>query len=339
MMEALTFRGPRDLECSSRPIPKPGDDELLIRVKAAGICGTDVLVYEGRYGSIYPLVPGHEFAGVVERAGVAVDGFEAGDRVAAEASWNCGVCRECREGDGSQCASRVSLGRNRDGAFAEYVTVPARAAHRLPSHVQFQHAQALTTVACAIHAVRRGQTAIGDRVGIFGPGVAGLVLLEVALLTGALDVVMFGTRPHRLALARELGATATVNVRDDDWRQQANRLAGRAGFDVIFEASGSPLALAQSIDVVRRGGRVVVYSIYDGPVDGFPAHLFYDKEVTVLGARGGSGGYVPGLDLLAREQLRLDPLISHELPLREAGAGFAMLEHDRDTTARVVLMP
>lgn len=338
-MNAVTLQGPGDLQTQRLPVPSVRRGGVRIRVEAAGICGTDVLVYQGKYAAALPLVIGHEFAGVVEQIGADVPGLRKGDRVAVEASWGCGICLICQRGETSLCHARVSLGRTRSGCFAEYVVVPARAVHKLPASVSVLQAQALVTIACAIRALRRGRPEVGERVAIFGPGVSGLTLLQLVLRTGAAQVVFFGTRESRLALARELGAAATLSVHRADWAEQARELTSGRGFDLVFEVSGSRDALSQAIEVAGHGGRIVAFSIYDGPIDGFPAEALYAKEVTIAGTRGGAGGYAPGLDLLARGQIAMEPLISHQLSLKEAKKGFDLIEGRDEDVLRVVLAP
>ena len=338
-MRAVTLREPRKLTVRDVPVPQLTQDEVLLRVEATGICSTDLMVYQGRYTIPLPLIPGHESAGVVERVGDRVTRFQEGDRASIEASWGCGACTPCEQGEDGLCPGRVSLGRTRDGTFAEYVAVPARAVHPLPPEVSFDQAQALVTVACAVRAIRRGRPEFGGRVAVFGPGIGGLIMAQLAKYNGAQDVVVFGTRDWRLRLARSLGATSVVNVQREDWREQAGELTGEGGFDLVYEASGNPEALSQALQVVRTGGRVVAFSLYDGPVDRFPAQMLYGKEVTLIGVRGGAGGYVLGMELIRKGSLQIDPLISHRLSLNKAEEGFSLVERREEEVMRVVLSP
>jgi L-iditol 2-dehydrogenase len=338
-MRAVMLLEPGKLKVGEAPVPRVAPDEVLLRVMATGICTTDIMVYQGRYTVPLPLILGHEAAGVVERVGARVTGLREGDRGTVEASWGCGACPACVQGEDGLCPARVSLGRTRDGTFAEYIAVPARAVHLLPPEVSFDQAQALVTVACAVRAIRRGRPGFGERVAVFGPGISGLIMAQLAGHNGASEVVVFGTRDWRLQLAQNLGATGAVNVRRETWREQAGELTGQQGFDLVFEATGNPEALSDALQVVRNGGRVVAFSLYDGPVDQFPAQMLYAKEVTLIGVRGGAGGYPLGIELARKGSLRIDPLISHRLPLSEAEKGFAFIEHRDEGVMRVVLSP
>lgn len=337
-MFAAVLREAGQLRIEETAVPEPAPDEVLIRAEAIGICSTDLMVYRGRYATPLPLIPGHECSGVVERVGLRVSGIQAGDRVVPEASWGCGACRSCIEKDAALCPDRVSLGRTRDGTFAQFVSVPARAVHLLPNNVSFQEAQALVTVACVLRAFHRGSPEPGEKVAVFGPGISGLLLTQLAVHSGASSVVVFGTRQWRLDLALSRGA-GVVNVRDDDWSDVARELVGEHGFDLIFEASGVPDALLQAFKVVGTGGRIVAFSVYDGLIDDFPAASLYSKEVSLLGSRGGAGKYPLAIKLLEDKRLKLDDLITHRLPLEETERGFSLMESRVEGVMRVVLCP
>ena len=338
-MSAAVLPEPGQLRMEEVTVPEPAPDEVLIRTEAIGICSTDLMVYRGRYATPLPLIPGHECSGVVERIGSQVSGLHVGDRVVPEASWGCGACQSCGQRDAASCPDRVSLGRTRDGTFAQFVSVPARAVHLLPDNVSFQEGQALVTVACVLRALHRGSPEPGEKVAVFGPGISGLLLTQLAVHSGASSVVVFGTRQLRLDLALSSGANGAVNVRDDDWSDVAQDFVGEQGFDLIFEASGSSDALLQSFQVVRTRGRIVAFSIDDGLVDDFPASKLYSKEVSLLGSRGGAGNYPLAIELLEDKRLKLDNLITHRLPLKEAERGFSLMERREEGVMRVVLCP
>jgi L-iditol 2-dehydrogenase len=338
-MRAIVLQRPRELFVSEAPMPQPAEDEALVRVRATGICSTDLMVFQGRYSNRLPIVPGHEAAGVVERIGAQVSHLQVGDRVVVEASWGCGACAMCLSGEDFFCANRVSQGRTRNGTFAEYLTAPARAIHALPPEIEFNDAQAIITVACSVRAIRRGRPDMGDRVAIFGPGIAGIILAQLARINGASEVVVFGTRDWRLEAAHNHGASELVNVRQDHWALRALALTDGQGFDVIFEASGNPEALFDAHRVVRTGGRIVTFSLYDGPIDQFPAQMLYSKEITLIGVRGGAGGYPHAIESVRSGAVQLGSLVSHILPLSDADEGFALMERKEKGVMRVVLTP
>ena len=334
-----TLRAPGKLTIDSVPIPQPAPDEILVRIEAIGICTSDLLVYEGHHQTKLPIVPGHESAGIVEEVGTQVTDIKVGDRVTPEASWTCGSCANCKQSEATVCSSRTALGRSRDGTFAKFITVPARAAYVLPDELTFDQGQAIVTVACSMRAFGKGRLTSGEKVAIFGPGISGIILAQLAMLNGASEAVVFGTRDWRLTLAKDLGATHVVNVRTSDWAEQAKSLTKNEGFDLVLEASGSHEALFQSLEVVGTRGRVVAFSLYNGIIDAFPAGVFYGKEVSIIGTRGGADYYPQSISHVQNGQLRIDDLITDHLPLQQAAEGFDLAASRKEGVMRVVLIP
>lgn len=310
--------------------PRPGRGEALVRVRAVGVCGTDVQVYRGELSAALPLVLGHEYAGEVAEVGPDVTAVGLGDRVAGAGGWPCGQCAGCREGSGSVCESRRILGRTVQGAFAEHVLVPASSLYRLPPGVDFVAAQAMVTIATAYHALARLGEVRGRDVALVGPGHAGLVLLQVLRGAGAARVTVVGTRPERLERALALGADRAV---------EAARAPGLHGFDIVVEAAGTPSAVRMAIDLARPGGTVLVYGITKAPVDDFPADQLYHKELNVLGSRGAAGSYPLAVRALEEGRVRVTPLVTHQLPLAEAPAAMELAARRKEGVLRIVLKP
>lgn len=336
-MRAAVLYAPKNLRIEAVADPQPKEDEVLIRVKAAGVCGTDLAVYLGEHPSRRPVILGHEYSGIVEAIGTKVQGVKRGDRVISEASWGCGKCQVCRQEKESLCSQRSSLGRNTNGVFAEKVTVPGRIVLPLQESVSFQEAQSATTVACGIRAIRRAGLREGETVAILGPGHAGLILLQLAAHMGASRRVVFGTRAYRLELAARLGAFDTINIRDETWLEEAMKLTEGEGFDLVIEATGDPSTLAQGLDLVKKGGRALAFSIYDRPIYEFPAQELYNKEVTIIGSKGGQGGYRPALELMTSKVVDVRPLISHRLPLEKVREGLESMGRKEEDVLWVVI--
>lgn len=337
-MKAAVLYEPEDLRIEERPVPEPDRDWVVIAVEAAGICGTDVAVYQGEHAAELPRVLGHEFAGHILSVGEGVSGLAVGQRVMAEGSWCLENGRVAAEGSIQPCMSTQALGRTADGCFAEAVTVPVQAVHPLPPEVSAVEAQSVTTVATAIHAVERAGDLTGTRIAIVGPGHAGLLLLQTCLVSGAQEATVLGTRDNRLDLARDLGALATANVRNAHFDQWL-RSAAKRPFNVVFEASGTASGLALSFQLARLGGLVVCYGIIDSSLDGVPGNLFYSKELTVIGSRGAGTCYRAAIDLLASADVRVEPLISHILPLQDAEKGFTIVTRRLEDVMRLVFTP
>lgn len=333
-MKAAVLHKPKDLRIEVRPLPKPEPGWVVVAVDAAGICGTDVAVYLGEHAANLPRTLGHEFAGHILAIGTGVEGLSVGQRVMAEGSW----CLEHGPSSTSVGPTSQAMGRTVDGCFAEAVAAPSQVIHPLPPSVSAHAAQSVTTVATAIHAVERAGDLTGDRIAVVGPGHAGLLLLQTCLVSGAQEATMLGTRQNRLDLARSLGARSVVNVRSaefDSW----SREAVADPFDVVFEASGTASGLALAFNLTRLGGRVVAYGIINSSLEGVPGEALYTKELTVIGSRGAGTSYRAAIDLLSTGNVRVEPLISHVLPLQEAQQGFEIVTNRLQDVMRVVFTP
>jgi threonine dehydrogenase-like Zn-dependent dehydrogenase len=337
-MKASVLHRPGDLRIEHRPVPAPRPGWVVLAVEAAGICGTDLAVYEGRHPANLPVVMGHEFAGRVLAVGAGVSGLTEGQRVLAQGGWACGECLNCLAGRPGLCLERALLGRTLDGCFADAVAVRAASVYPLPAGVSAVEAQSVVTIATAVHAAHRAGDIGGRRVAIIGPGHAGLILLQVCRARGAGEITVFGTRAHRLAVARDLGASATVDVRSADGRRWMSRPPAD-GFDVTFEASGTAPGLAHACSIARLGGMIVAYGLIAGPLDGVPGRALYERELTIAGARGAGSGYQEAIDLLASGTIRVEPLVTHRLSLDEVRKGFALMQDRQAGAIRVVLTP
>lgn len=336
-MKAAVLHGPRDLRVEAVDVPALVPGEVLIKVEAAGICGTDVHVYEGALRSKLPVIPGHEFAGIIAES--KSDRMKPGTRVFARGSWGCGRCEWCAQGLPARCKDRKMLGRSVDGAFAQYVRVPANVVYPLPAEVSFDEAQSLVTVACAVHAVQRAGGSFGEDAIVVGPGHAGLLVLQVLKAAGYDKVaVVGGTRPLRLRIAKELGADLTVLASDPQMEAALAELIPD-GAGVVVETSGSPRGLELALKLVRVGGTVVVFSIYDGPMERFDPGIFYEKEVSVVGSKGAGNCYREAIRLLETGRVVVSPLITHRLPLERAAEGFALMTDRGADAVRVVIRP
>ena len=263
-MKAMLLSAYKQLDMVDLPVPQPAEDELLIRIKACGICGSDVHGYDGSTGRrIPPIVMGHEAAGVVESVGSAVRNFRAGDRVTFDSTVSCGKCFYCLRGQINLCDNREVIGVStpafrRMGAFAEFVTVPARIAYHLPENMPFAHAAMIEAVSVAVHAVSLTPIALDDTVVVVGAGMIGLLALQAVRLAGAGRVFVVDVDDTRLEVARSLGATQTFNSRSADVIPQILELTAGRGADAALECVGSTVPVKLALDSVRKGGSVTL---------------------------------------------------------------------------------
>jgi L-iditol 2-dehydrogenase len=323
-------RGPGQIEVVAipRPVPQPG--EVLVAVRYAGICGTDLHIRHDLYSHLEPPVTlGHEFSGVVAEAGAGVCGWQAGDRVTVEsAAAFCGHCEHCRRGDTQCCAGRKAFGISRDGAFADFVVARQDALHRLPDHVSFREAALTEPLAVAVHAVMersslgRGQVAL-----VTGPGTIGQLVAQVARAAGA-SVVLAGTTQdgERLELAGRLGAEHVVFSDRQDLRGAVDSVTAGRGVDAAFECAGVAPAVRDCLAAVRKGGEVVQVGLTGRRVE-LPYDEICLKEITLKGSfTHNHRTWTRAVALLAESRVELGPLISGEFPIAEWQKAFELCE-------------
>ncbi len=335
-------RGPGMVELREVPQPVAGPGEVLIRIHAAAVCGTDLHIMRDEHPYWPPVVLGHEFSGVIAEIGDGVEGFRPGDRVIAETSTgSCGVCFLCRTGNRHICAHKRAVGIGRHGAFAPYMVLPAQLLHRVPAPLTLEEAALAEPTAIAVHAVvERARVVPGETVVILGPGPIGLLCLQVARACGAGRVLVSGTArraPVRLAVAAHLGADEIVNVGEEDLVKRVMDWTDGEGADVAIETSGSPRAVALLPSLVRRLGRICQVGVV-GPAElSFPwASAFYRGVEVQFSLSSRHSSWVAALRLLASGVVRLAPLVSMRLPLEEWEEAFRAQVEGRAVKALLV---
>ncbi len=327
-----TAPAPGHLEYTDFPEPGLGPDDVLIEVRAAGICGTDVSLYSWadslvrEYRPEPPLVMGHEFAGVVHEVGARVTRFRAGDQVTANPVMSCGRCYFCRAGRQSICDDRPMLGVRLNGCFARFVAVREENVFAVPPYVSPDIA-AMTELLCvALHALERVPVVAGDTVAVVGPGPLGVTMLLAAHAAGAAQVIVTGCAVdrQRLQIAESLGARAIV-VDEEDPVAVVMSLTRGLGADVVFECAGHASAVPQALSLVRKGGRIGVLG--QGYADSsFNTALLSYREVELLGVRAyGSNVWHRSYEVLASGRIPLEALVTHRLALAEVEHGIELM--------------
>jgi len=329
-MQALvkTARGPRHLELRTVSVPQVAPDEVLMRVRACGICGSDLKIQEDQHPYMPPVVIGHEFAGEIAEVGSSVTGWVVSDRVVSEQHTHaCGRCRQCLTGNAFACASKRAPGYFVDGAFAEFIKVPAWLLHRIPDNLSFVEAAFSEPAAVAAHGVLdRTGIAPEDVVLVLGCGPIGLVAAKMAQVAGAAQVIVTGIdrdEQIRLSKARELGIDHVVNVMQTDLTALLDDLTGGEGADIVIELSGAPPAITQAFQLARRLGRVGI--IGQPPTDevAIPYREALFRALTVSFSY--SSKYTSWERVLSLfERGAIDPaqFITHVLPLGRSNSGF-----------------
>jgi L-iditol 2-dehydrogenase len=340
-MKALVLSEYRRLAVTDVATPKPQAGELLLRVAACGICGSDVHGYDGSSGRrIPPIVMGHEAAGVVAAIGEGVTGFSEGDRVTLDSTVYCGECANCVRGDINLCDRREVLGVSCDdyrraGAFAEFVSVPARIIHKLPDRLAFEDAALLEAVAVALHAVSLATIAPGSTALVVGAGTIGLLLQQALRVAGCSRVFVADPDRTRLTLSQKLGATEVVS---DDVEQRTSELTNGIGVDLVAEAVGRTESIATSIDCVRKGGTVILVGNITPEVK---IHLqkVVSRQLRLQGSCASAGEYPRAIELMSKGEIQVKPLITAVAPLAEGPRWFERLYAREPNLMKVVLTP
>jgi L-iditol 2-dehydrogenase len=342
-MKALLLSSYKHLELADLPTPSIATDEVLIRVSACGICGSDVHGYDGGSGRrIPPIVMGHEAAGIVEYVGSDVKNFAPGNRVTFDSTVYCGMCPNCLRGEVNLCDNRQVLGVScgdyrRAGAFAEFISVPARICYRLPENLAFAEAAMLEAVAVAIHGVNLAHLQPNDTVLVVGAGTIGVLTLQVLKAAGCTRVFITDVDEQRLALARQLGATKTL-LSGEALQSQILRQTGNHGVDVSIECVGRNETVAASIDATRKGGTVVLVGNI-APTVTLPLQKVVTRQIRLQGSCASAGEYPRAIELLASGAVKVRPLITAVAPLEEGASWFARLYNREPNLLKVVLTP
>ena len=344
-MRAVVIEKPRSFQIKELPDPRPGQGEVTLEVKACCVCGTDIHLLDGEFkGSVYPLIPGHEFSGIVKETGPKVTHVKPGDRVAVEPFMACGYCYFCKTGKTNQCLNGMVIGHSAskegfrlDGGFSETVVVPAKNLIPLADHVSFEAGSFIANLGTIVHAIRRAQLQPGMSVLVFGTGANGLLIAELSKKTGATTVVVTGRTKSRLDVAKTMGVDETV-VADDDQEKALNRISP-LGFDVIFEATGSAKIVERTFRFVKGGGKIVLYGLV--PADHQSTINPFDicrKDLQVIGSFSSVNTCMIATDLLTTRVLQVDHLISHRFPLKDWGKAIDTARDPSKCMRSIVLM-
>ncbi len=324
-----TKKGIGNIEVLDMPEPKVGPGQVKIRVRAAGICGTDLHIYYDEFPNRPPVILGHEFSGVVAEVGEGVNWLSPGDRVVAQTSAvTCGRCRYCLTGSIAMCRERRGIGFGVNGAFTKYIVVPHQIVHKIPEEVDDLSAAMTEPASVAVHsAIERVPVAAGDTVLVSGVGTIGLLILQVAKAQGA-TVLVAGTSQDkaRLELARSLGADHIINVNAQDVVNVALDLTGGEGVDIAFECAGAPQSYNACLKALRRQGALGMVGLYGKTFDA-ENELIPMKELQVIGIYGHIWvTWGRALSLMAKGMIKTRPLISAVLPITRWEEGFRQLE-------------
>jgi 2-desacetyl-2-hydroxyethyl bacteriochlorophyllide A dehydrogenase len=323
MKAALLYKG-RDLRIENADKPCPSDNEVLIRVKIAGLCGSDLHRYLGdRPVKNYPMILGHEFAGVVEKTGKDVQNIKSGDRVVANPFFTCDRCIFCISGHRNICQSRFCLGQHVPGVFAEYVKVPDYGVWAISNHVPDEEAVMVEPTAVVLRAIKKCGSLIGKKVVVLGAGTMGLLITQLAKSSGA-EVIVSDVVDRKLDISKKMGADHIINAMHEDPVETVKKLTGGYGAQVVIETAGIPSTVEQAIEMVQPGGKVVLLGL-STKVAGIRPIDVAGKEINICGTVYYNEEFGEAVGLINSKKMDFTNIISHALPLEQCQAGFEMM--------------
>jgi 2-desacetyl-2-hydroxyethyl bacteriochlorophyllide A dehydrogenase len=313
-MRAVIVEKPGEVRVDEVPDPEVGPKDVLVKVAACGICGTDIHIIDGEFPpTIYPIIPGHEFGGTVVAVGGEVVGIKVGDRVGVDPTLNCGECYFCQRGQGNLCERWNAVGvGHQPGGFAECVAVPERTIYPIPEDMPFQAAALIEPVSCVVHGMHLLLPKPGDSYVIYGAGPMGLQNAQVARFNGARTVAIIDINPKRLDIARSFGFNV-LGTSLDEVRHVAPR-----GFDNVIEATGKTKVAERAIDAVIRRGKLLLFGVCPpGEKAAYDAFKIYNEEITIIGTMAVLNSYGPAIDVINAGAIDVDKMVTHTLPLSD----------------------
>lgn len=342
-MKALLLEEYNKLVYIDVPDPEVGEREVLIRVVACSICGSDVHGLDGSTGRrVPPLIMGHEASGEIAAVGARVTGWQIGQRVTFDSTIYCGTCWHCRRGEVNLCDKRRVLGVSCDeyrqhGAFAEYVAIPEHILYAISEEVSFEQASLVETLSIAVHAVGRLPIQLNDAALVVGTGNIGLLAIQVLKVFGCSPVIAADINEHKLSFAPKAGADIVVNTADTDLRNEVLKHTER-GVDVAVEAVGFSTSIQSAVSALRKGGALSLIGNVSTTID-LPLQAVVTRQIDVRGSCASSGEYPVCMDLITRKAVDVDLLISAVVPLSEGDLWFQRLYQREIGLMKVVLKP
>lgn len=326
------------------PTPEPGPGEVLVRVRASGICGSDLHGFLDAEGTNRRdgLIMGHEAAGDVAAVGEGVTKVAVGDRVTVDPQVVCGVCEPCRRGWISICENKRVTGSSlrgfEQGAMAEYIAVAETQVYLLPENIDYRVGAMIEPLSNAVHVVNRADVQLGDVVVVVGAGTLGLCILQAVVASGAETIVVSDTSDFRLDVARTLGATITVNPLRDNLRDTVAETTVGRGADIVIESVGIDATYQDTIHIVRKRGKIMFFGAVQPTVTVDLMPILH-KEITILGCTGANDETRIAIDMVSKGQVDLRPLITHEFSLADAQAAFQAMADPASQSIKVQVIP
>lgn len=338
-MKSAVLQNPRKFALMDRDLPVAEPGEVVVRIAATAICHTDLEMFLGRHAGLhYPMVLGHEATGTIASVGFGVHGLREGQNVIINPVVNCGRCDCCRRGEGNLCRNAGIIGREFEGSLSQYIRVPARNIHPLPSHLPLAEATIIETLATVRHAQLRANIAASESVVVFGQGTTGLLHTRLAVLSAAKPVIAISRTKWKTDLAARMGAHSIVQASVEEAVKEVRRLTDGNGADVVLDTVGGAKTLRAGIDMLRPGGRFVSFSLNPQEFTGLSAFLLYIREITIIGARALTDvDMAPAIELVASGQVDPSCFITARYPLDQVPVAFDDYERNPSKILRIVI--
>lgn len=315
MMQAYVIEKAQQGGVKEKPIPEPGETEVLIKVMSAGLCGTDAHIYLGEYYSSFPLVPGHEFSGVIAKVGKGVKRFREGQRVVADPNVFCEKCCFCKENRQNLCQDFKAIGVTTDGAFAEYVVAPEASVFPIEK-MSFREGVLIEPLACVIYGQMRARPRLGDSVLIFGAGPIGLLHLQLAKRNGAAFVAVVDIKEERLALAKKLGADYIFRNKPELGQELAEEFP--FGFDLVIDSTGVPDVVEKALSFVKNAGKLLIFGVCptNSQIKISPYDI-YKRDLKIIGSFALKKTFQPAINMIESKLIDVAAVIGEEITLAQ----------------------
>lgn len=338
-MKEVVITGPKQYEIREVPVPKPGDGEVLIQMKAAGVCGSDVHQFLGENpNAVFPRVPGHENAGVIVAVGKDVKNIKVGDHVVVDLVVACGECPQCKKGRRNVCRTVKARGSAIDGGWREYFAVPEHEVYLLPQDMPFKDAALIEPFAIGGHCTTRAGIQGGESVLVLGSGTIGAVILQTLKLKGC-RVICADINDASLARAKEYGADAIVNTKTKSLKEAVQEFTDGVGVDVIFDSACYPGSLTAVLEMgIPANGATIVPMGFCTAQEGITQAMINTRELSIIGTRMSCNQFQPTIERFAKHEYQLDGMVSHYIPFSQVGQVFENIIHPPKDMKKMVIV-
>lgn len=329
-MKTASIVKPNQLVMDTVEKSKPAEDEVLIKVMACGICGTDIHIFRGEYLANYPVIPGHEFSGLIEEIGRKVTKYKPGDRVAVEPNIACDNCYNCLNNRQNFCLNWQGIGVSRPGAMAQYIAVPEKNVFPI-SDIPFEKAAFMEPLSCVLHGVQKAKISLSDKVALLGSGPIGFLILKIIQLQGASEVTIFARK--RVKVEHALTEGADIGLTEIDKLE-------RDYYDLVIDTTGAIPVMSRVIEFVRYGGTILLFGVAPkGKLMEVEPFQIFRKGLRIISSYTSVRNSYQAIELLKRDKIKIDDLISHKLPLEDLQKGIEMVERRTGDVSKVLIYP